>query len=393
MSTSAERPQFFFFTPVLGGPGAPRYPIGERRQIIGRSEEAEIALLEPTVSRRHAAVNSVDGEVWLEDLQSKHGTFVNSRRVQRTRLKVGDIVVFGLSIVLRLEVTDHAIPPAMPLRMRGLVKTPLNTPNNLEREQPTHFPFPNMLGRGTLARDGGLPPGDQQELRRLRGEVNRLRQLAGVGFFCLNTLPGVARRLDEVKTLLVEGEGQPRGAVDLEGVRQGLRQVSHGLERVVSAVNRLPPPRLQTTRVAMVVQQAIEEVTAANTGESLEIQCQVEEDLTVQAAPQQLTTAVAALLLSATRQSLPGAPVTVQASASVHGVLLRVQYQGSAGPLARRETAVGPDPRLGLPGPDDLGLGYFEALQTIMSFGGTLTVESTDPNHVAFDARLPPPSA
>ena len=107
--------RFFYLTPVLGGPRAPRYPVVQQRQVIGRSEQADIALLEPTVSRKHAVAWVESGRVMLEDTGSTHGTFVNSKRISRAVLEVGDIVVFGLSIVLKLEVSDTPIPPAPPL--------------------------------------------------------------------------------------------------------------------------------------------------------------------------------------------------------------------------------------------------------------------------------------
>lgn len=106
--------RYYYLTPVPSSTTSPRYGIGDREFIIGRSHTANISFVEPTISRRHATIQVYDGTVILKDLDSKHGTFVNSKRISNAKLKVGDIVVFGLSLVLRLEETDQPIAPSSP---------------------------------------------------------------------------------------------------------------------------------------------------------------------------------------------------------------------------------------------------------------------------------------
>lgn len=62
---------------------------------IGRSEESEILLLDPSVSRAHAVVEVKAGEAVVRDLDSTNGTFVNGRRVKTELLKNGDELRFG----------------------------------------------------------------------------------------------------------------------------------------------------------------------------------------------------------------------------------------------------------------------------------------------------------
>lgn len=59
---------------------------------IGRSPQSTIVLDSPKVSRRHALINAQNvGEMWLIDLGSSNGTFLNRRRVhQPLRLCDGD---------------------------------------------------------------------------------------------------------------------------------------------------------------------------------------------------------------------------------------------------------------------------------------------------------------
>src|SRR5262245_9346244 len=72
---------------------------GSRRDVLrdvlllGRDKACDIVLMEDTVSRKHARiVRSGDGS-YLEDLQSRNGTFLNGRRVNGpVRLRDGDNV-------------------------------------------------------------------------------------------------------------------------------------------------------------------------------------------------------------------------------------------------------------------------------------------------------------
>ena len=65
------------------------------RLLIGRSDEAVIAIPEATLSRQHAVIELLDGEIWIEDLGSSNGTRVNGQRVRRQRLTAGDDITLG----------------------------------------------------------------------------------------------------------------------------------------------------------------------------------------------------------------------------------------------------------------------------------------------------------
>jgi pSer/pThr/pTyr-binding forkhead associated (FHA) protein len=63
--------------------------------LLGRSRASDVRFLEPTVSRRHAALQRVDGGWLLVDRGSTHGTHVNGRRADRAILADGDEVALG----------------------------------------------------------------------------------------------------------------------------------------------------------------------------------------------------------------------------------------------------------------------------------------------------------
>jgi pSer/pThr/pTyr-binding forkhead associated (FHA) protein len=62
---------------------------------IGREPDNELALDDPAVAPRHAAIVSIGNDHILEDLQSEAGTFVNGTRISRHILQHGDVAQFG----------------------------------------------------------------------------------------------------------------------------------------------------------------------------------------------------------------------------------------------------------------------------------------------------------
>ena len=70
-----------------------------------RSNELDVVLVEDMVSRKHARISWLNDALVIEDLGSTNGTFVNGEKVKRARLKEGDRVLIGTSIV-RVASTD-----------------------------------------------------------------------------------------------------------------------------------------------------------------------------------------------------------------------------------------------------------------------------------------------
>jgi hypothetical protein len=76
------------------------FPIHDDREIIiGRSSDLDMVLVEDMVSRKHSKITSFGGELTIEDLGSTNGTFVNGERVKFSKLKDGDRVLIGTSII------------------------------------------------------------------------------------------------------------------------------------------------------------------------------------------------------------------------------------------------------------------------------------------------------
>jgi ABC-type multidrug transport system ATPase subunit/pSer/pThr/pTyr-binding forkhead associated (FHA) protein len=63
--------------------------------VFGRTEEADVLLNDPVVSRRHATIQVGAKGFRLLDLHSKSGSFVNGRRFDEHELVIGDQIQFG----------------------------------------------------------------------------------------------------------------------------------------------------------------------------------------------------------------------------------------------------------------------------------------------------------
>lgn len=62
---------------------------------IGRSPENDLQLNDLQVSRHHALVREGESGVYLQDLDSGNGVYVNERRIKESKLRDGDIIAVG----------------------------------------------------------------------------------------------------------------------------------------------------------------------------------------------------------------------------------------------------------------------------------------------------------
>ncbi len=80
--------------------------------VIGRSPPADVAIRDNSLSRLHVCVELLQGEVWVNDLESTNGTWVNGAQVERAKVDLGVELMFGAVLA--------TIQKAAPLETRSL---------------------------------------------------------------------------------------------------------------------------------------------------------------------------------------------------------------------------------------------------------------------------------
>jgi adenylate cyclase len=92
-----------------------------RSLVVGRGISSDIAIYDPTISRRHAELTVGADGVQVKDLGSSNGTCINGNRVSAGRLNLNDSITFGKVLFQLKEVrssgqvsgdTPSTIPPS-----------------------------------------------------------------------------------------------------------------------------------------------------------------------------------------------------------------------------------------------------------------------------------------
>lgn len=83
----------------------PLYP--DREILVGRSSDLDMVLVEDMVSRKHAKISISGDQIFIQDLGSTNGSFVNGEKIRRARLKEGDRILIGTSIIKVVSVDSE----------------------------------------------------------------------------------------------------------------------------------------------------------------------------------------------------------------------------------------------------------------------------------------------
>ncbi|MBK7584958.1 MAG: GGDEF domain-containing protein [Myxococcales bacterium] len=99
--------------------------------VIGRGEQASFVLNDPALSWLHARVFRSDEHIFVEDLQSTNGTFVNDERISSpTRIEDGARVRLGGYTVLKLSLADELEEESARRLFESTVKDALTAVHN-----------------------------------------------------------------------------------------------------------------------------------------------------------------------------------------------------------------------------------------------------------------------
>ena len=130
-------------------------PLCEDEVTIGREASNGIAIIDPSVSRKHCLLSAQDGRFRVQDLDSRNGTLVNGAKVEEQWLQHGDEIAVGDSSFLFL-LEDEELTPAGRVEFEDAQGTAATTiihprdvvylqPDRLSRELPATSPVARNL--------------------------------------------------------------------------------------------------------------------------------------------------------------------------------------------------------------------------------------------------------
>jgi hypothetical protein len=144
--------------------------------VIGRQPGSDLLLTEDLVSRRHARISYDGREVTVEDLGSTNGTYVNGKRIERSRVVPGDRVLVGESIFTLAVREPSQATVATEVRSvtaDGLIAA--GKPSTAMQGRLDEVPLPDLLQLLGTARKSGVlalhTEGHVAEVRLDRGRI------------------------------------------------------------------------------------------------------------------------------------------------------------------------------------------------------------------------------
>jgi len=106
VSDASETKAYLVF---IAGPSIGKtLQIDESELVVGRSKNADVTVQDSAVSRQHARFHLREEGVYVEDLDSHNGTFVNGTAIEQFRyLRDGDKVTLGSNTILKFTFQDR----------------------------------------------------------------------------------------------------------------------------------------------------------------------------------------------------------------------------------------------------------------------------------------------
>jgi diguanylate cyclase (GGDEF)-like protein len=105
---AGPEPRQPYLVALTGGQMGQLFALDADEVTIGRGTACEVRIADDGVSRRHSRIVRKKGTHWLEDLESRNGTFLNGQRLSALRaLAEGDRIQIGTGTVVKFALIDY----------------------------------------------------------------------------------------------------------------------------------------------------------------------------------------------------------------------------------------------------------------------------------------------
>ena len=163
----------------------------DRPAVVGRAVTSDFAVIDPTVSRRHAELKVAGEGLHVKDLESSNGTFINGARIGEGVARANDTVMFG-KVAFQLTVVETA-------------------------KSPRHTPAPFQVPGGTIVRQIAVSGKGPADLANIAASADG--SPSGVGQLRVQGLTDKDRQAKKLQILLDVSQSLS-GEFDLDRVLQ-----------------------------------------------------------------------------------------------------------------------------------------------------------------------------
>jgi pSer/pThr/pTyr-binding forkhead associated (FHA) protein len=142
------------------------------RTTIGRVEDNTFQIADPSVSSHHCEVHLRGSDIFIRDLNSTNGSFINGNKIEESVLKPGQTLRLG-QVELKLEVEGAA--PGAP--------APGSTPAPMKKPVDATMLMPRGVSLDQLEKSGERPPGFDKTFSKKSNKVNKVFIIGGIVVF------------------------------------------------------------------------------------------------------------------------------------------------------------------------------------------------------------------
>ncbi len=206
---------------VPGVAGSKRFPLNQPVAVIGRDSANFICFSDIRVSRRHCRLQTEEsGRVFLTDLNSANGTFVNGVSITRCELKPGDRILIGdTELIFQSQPTTNGAEALPSNDASKNIGSPQDSHNGGSRHEDT---LNRLSDSSAFTKPSHLSDDSKYYARFTDSEANRrIIQVGNDLRFLYHTSLATSRNsnsdrmLDEVLELIFEWIAADRGCVFL----------------------------------------------------------------------------------------------------------------------------------------------------------------------------------
>lgn len=137
-------------------------PVPLAQFLIGREESCQLRPASPAVSKRHCAIQIRSNKVYVRDIGSTNGTFINDQQItQEVEVQHGDRLKVGpLEFIIQIEKSATVKPAAkLPPSAQAVTPKPVadETLSDKPKSTPGHEDESEQLAAMLLGTDDGPP--------------------------------------------------------------------------------------------------------------------------------------------------------------------------------------------------------------------------------------------